>query len=170
MIAIGIDPGLDGGVAVIWENSDVHMWPTPTLNIVKNGKARRDYNGPGMASILRKIYNSNLGLLAKVAIEQVHAMPKQGVTSAFTFGMGYGTWLGIIDAFGMSLDRVEPARWKKSIMDGMGREKEAAILRAQQLFPNHAYLLEAKRGESTKKEVEGMAEALLIAEYRRRLG
>ncbi len=170
MIAIGIDSGLDGGVAVIWGNGDVDLFATPTVSIVKNGKERRDYDGPSMAAVLRSVYNSDCGLLAKVAIEQVHAMPKQGVTSAFTFGMGYGKWLGIIAALGMSHDRIEPARWKKSIMDGMGREKEAAILRAQQLFPKHAHLLEPKRGERTKKEVEGMAEALLIAEYRRRLG
>ena len=95
------------------------------------------------------------------AIERVNSMPGQGVASSFTFGKGFGIWLGILASFSVSVDLVHPTRWKKAMLDGMGKEKDAARIRAKELFPS---------ADLSLRKHHGRADALLIAEYRRRLG
>jgi hypothetical protein len=148
---IGIDPGLDGAVAFIQEGRAPFLFDTPTMDI----GTKRDYDMVGMVSIFNGVDVS----AARVAIEDVHSMPKQGVVSCFTFGKGFGIWLGIIGALGLTYSRIRPERWKKSLMDGMPKEKDSSRLRAQQLFPT---------AEITLKKHHGRADALLLAEYVRR--
>jgi crossover junction endodeoxyribonuclease RuvC len=97
-----------------------------------------------------------------VGLEEVHAMPGQGVTSMFSMGKGSGLWEGIITALGMPLVRIPPQRWKKEMLaDGRGKDKQASIVRALELFPEAA-------SHMARKKDEGRAEAILIAEYLRR--
>jgi hypothetical protein len=147
---IGIDPGLDGAVAIIEEGKDPFLFDTPTLEVGD----KRDYDGREMALIL-KSFNEN----AVVALESVHAFPGQGVTSMFRMGAGLGRWQGILDALGMVYSMIPPQRWKKELMDGMPKEKSASIIRAKQLFP---------RADIRLKKHDGRADALLLAEYLRR--
>lgn len=149
---IGIDPGLDGGVALIARDG-VSVFDTPTIQVKKS---KREYAIPEMVRLLR---DSDP---ARVIIEAVHSMPRQGVTSSFNFGKGYGLWLGITAALGYPYDLVTPQRWKSVMLDGMAKDKGASRVRAMQLFP-----LVSDRLARVKDE--GRAEALLIAEYGRRL-
>ena len=96
-----------------------------------------------------------------VALEKVHSMPGQGVRSMFSMGEGYGIWKGIITALGYPLHLITPQEWKKEMMGGMGKEKDASRLKAMQLFPKIADQLQLKKDH-------GKADALLIAEYLRR--
>lgn len=153
MRVIGIDPGLGGAVAVL---PDGCFFDTPTVPVAKN---KRQYATAEMADILRRY--AVMGAVA--AIERAMAMPGQGLSSTGRFFEGYGIWLGILAALGIPYDIVLPQRWKKMMMPDMTRAKDAARLRAMQLFPDLAGHLNLKRHH-------GRADALLIAEFRRRQG
>jgi len=81
-------------------------------------------------------------------------MPGQGVRSMFTIGVGHGLFLGILAAVGLPYTRVRPAIWKRTL--GLGKDKEASRLRAQQLYPG---------ADLRRKKDHGRAEALLLAWY-----
>lgn len=112
-----------------------------------------------MAAILRGYQDSSEGLL--VGIEKVHSMPGQGVASTFCFGEGYGVWLGILAALGIRHELITPQSWKKSLMDGQLKDKDASRLVAMRLFPEAGNQLQLKKHH-------GRADALLIAEFVRR--
>jgi crossover junction endodeoxyribonuclease RuvC len=79
----------------------------------------------------------------------------------FTMGRGLGTWEGVLAGLGIPYELVTPQRWKKALMDGMGKDKDASRLQAIRLFP-------AIAGQLARKKDDGRADALLIAEYGRR--
>jgi crossover junction endodeoxyribonuclease RuvC len=88
-------------------------------------------------------------------------MPKQGVASSFTFGMGYGIWLGVVAAFQIAYTQVTPQRWTKLLLADMVKGDSRAVLRAAQLYPAFAGQLRTKRGALEL----GRADALLLAHY-----
>ncbi len=151
---IGIDPGFKGAIAVIEELS-IQLIDTPSATI---GKTKREYQVSQMYEILNMYRSDSI-----VAIEKVHSMPRQGVASAFTFGKGYGIWLGLLAALQMPYDEVTPQRWQKEMMADMQKGKDASRLRAMQIYPRLTQKL-------NKKSYDGRADALLIAEWRRRQG
>ncbi len=155
MIYCGIDPGLQGAIAMIYENGKVTLIDTPIMETTKGGKSKNDYLPGQMAEILRNHARCH------VFVESVHAMPGQGATSMFRFGYGCGLWDGIIAALGIPLTKVTPQAWKKELMAGM-KDKDAARIRAQELFP-------ACVKDLSRKKDCGRADALLIAEFGRRL-
>lgn len=157
MIIIGIDPGLTGAVFFI-ENDGPLVADTPTIVMAKSsGKGKKtDYLPADMAKLLRDYAPLN----CHVFIEKVGAMPGQGVTSMFGFGKGYGLWIGILAALEIPYTFVTPQAWKKVMMSGMA-DKDAARLRAQELWPSKSHLF------ARKKDI-GRADAALIAEYGRR--
>ncbi|MGL4498487.1 MAG: hypothetical protein ACRCU2_05435 [Planktothrix sp.] len=108
-----------------------------------------------MAAELKKLATPN----SIIIIENVHAMPGQGVTSMFSFGMGYGIWLGIIAALSIPVEFVTPQTWKKHY--SLGSDKESSRVTALQLFPSQSENLKLKKHH-------GRAEALLLAEFLRR--
>jgi len=117
------------------------------------GKKKQEYLPSEMSDLLVSLDPATTA----VYLEAVHSMPKQGVASTFTFGKGYGIWIGIIAAVGLRVTFVTPQSWKKMIMEGI-HDKDAARLRAQQLYP--AMMPQLK----LKKHI-GRADALLIMHY-----
>lgn len=161
MIYIGIDPGLSGAVGVIDEDTPdagAKVFDTPTA-LVEGEKTQRKYLISAMVQIL-KPYAGQPGVLA--VLENVHSMPKQGVASSFCFGEGKGMWEGILAALEIPVELVSPQRWKKAIMADQGKDKSAARFKAMALFPTLAEQLKLVKHD-------GRAEALLMAEYGRRL-
>lgn len=165
-IFIGIDPGLNGAVAVIkpeFKDGDfvvpqvVAVHDTPTLTI-EGDKTKRKYNKAAMAELLRPYHGQDV----LVILENVHSMPKQGVASSFSFGLGLGIWEGIIAALMLPLEMPSPQRWKKALLSDQGKEKDASRFKAMQLFP-------ALATQFSRAKDDGRAEALLMAEYGRRL-
>lgn len=154
-VYIGIDPGFKGAVAFLNDNGGARVEDAPTFTI---GKSKREHDIHAMVELLMPF-----SVIGKAAIEKVHSMPKQGRASVFTFGKGFGIWLGILAACGIPFEEITPQRWQGAMMDGMQRGKDASRLRATQLFP---YLAD----ELKLKSNDGRADALLIAEFRRRLG
>lgn len=166
MIYLGIDPGMTGGLAVLdapvrWVNSKGEFYvddnngpplvfDTPTLAT----KGKQAYDLEAMAKLVQPYQ----GAEAKAIVENVHSMPKQGVSSSFLFGKGFGIWLGIISAYNIPLILVSPQSWKKTL--GVTSDKNTSLEKARELFPTLAEQLKRKKDD-------GRAEALLIACYGR---
>lgn len=141
MVYIGIDPGASGGIGLIDTNEGALVYP---------------YSDPDLLFVL----NTNPD--AKVMVEKVGAMPGQGVTSMFNFGRAYGYILGALEALYMSYELVSPSKWKKEF--SVTSDKQTSIDCCRRLFP----AAELRRNRNCRKDHDGMAEALLIAEYARR--
>lgn len=165
-IFVGIDPGLDGAVTFlpsylykeIQEIQTIKIFDAPVL-VVQNGKKKkREYNLPAMASLLALYVEINNTFDFHVALEKVHSMPGQGVRSMFSMGEGYGIWKGLIAMTGWPITLVTPQRWKKIMLEGMGKEKDGSRLRALQLFPQLSDKL-------SRKKDHGRADSLLIAKF-----
>ena len=150
MIVIGVDPGVSGAVAIldgIWLVA-VHDMP---VAIVGKSRKRRDVLEGQLADLLRPHPD------AVCWIEQVGAMPGQGVSSTFLFGACYGLCRGVAAGLGLRVELVTPQAWKRH-HGLLGTDKDAARAVASRLFPG-ASLARVKDG--------GRADALLIAEYGR---
>jgi len=153
---VGVDLGLAGAVAVLNPDGTVAaLSDVPTLTLRTSRGTRQEYDIPGLVAILEPYR----GHQTHVVIEEAQPMPGQGVRSMFTCGLGMGVWLGILAALALPHSRVRPQVWKKAL--GLGKDKEAARLRAQQLFPTADLRL---------KKHHGRAEALLLARYGQRAG
>lgn len=144
MIYIGIDPGKKGALAVIDTEA-----PAPFAV---------PFSERGYLDVLR---DTDPGK-SIVALEKVAAMPGQGVTSMFNFGCGFGWTQGILEALRFPYELVPPQRWKKAF--GVTSDKHTSIRAAQRLFPGVSLLASPR----CRIENDGMAEALLLAEYARR--
>jgi crossover junction endodeoxyribonuclease RuvC len=94
---------------------------------------------------------------ARVVIERVSAMPKQGVSSTFTFGVAFGSILGAVQALNLPIEFVTPVTWKRAL--GLSSDKKAALHKARLMFPYAEINLEKHHGR---------AEALLIAHWAQR--
>ena len=153
---MGIDPGLDGAVAVILPaGAEVHV--TPTITAAKGGKRR--FDTAGMLVLLER------HPIALAVIEVAGPIPKQGLVSTFRFGVGFGTWLGMLAAMRIPHLAVTPQTWKKAILAGTTKDKGACIQWAQMRFPEVSLLATAR----SKVSHDGLADALAMAEYARRL-
>ena len=150
---IGIDPGLLGACAFLYEDQTIRVFDTPILIEKKRGKLQREYQIQKMAEIIEQ--NNEGKTIA--AIENVHAFKDQGVHSVFHFGKGFGIWLGILSALKIPYQLITPQSWKKQF-GLLGTEKDAARLYAQKLF---------SQVDLSLKKYSGRADALLIAEYLR---
>jgi len=155
MIIVGLDPGLKGAVAFVkGEKARVHIMPT-----LKMTKSKNAIDEQKVREILEK------WKVGHVFIEKSQAMPKQGGVSMFNYGTGYGLLRGICVGLRLPYTLVHPRTWKKVICKDMPKSKEASIIAAKRLWPE-INLLPTTR---SRKESDGMADALCIAEYGRRL-
>ena len=148
---MGIDPGLDGAIATVSDcGADVAVYDIP--NMQTGNKTEVDL------MTLRAVLEHALerAELVTCCIERVHSMPKQGVASSFNFGKTAGILLGMLAAMKVPFQQVTPQEWKKKMMNGQGKEKDAARQVAGQMFPTADLHL---------KKHHNRADALLIAEY-----
>ena len=146
MIVAAIDPGLNGGVAILTSAGELEAFDIPTVG----EKANRRVVG---ATLARRFVEANV---THAVIEQVSAMPKQGVTSAFRFGTAYGQCLGIIEALWLPLTVVHSSKWKKQA--GLDSSKENSRLKAIETFPKCEQFF-------TRKRDHNRAEAALLADW-----
>lgn len=149
---LGIDPGLSGAIA-LYTQADLVVGDIPTHELKRGGKTKREVDLHKLAAMIADcaVYQPT------VWIEQVGAMPGQGVSSVFAFGKVYGIILGICAANGLVIERVTPQVWKKA-MGLQTAAKDAARARASALLPAHA-----EKWRRVKDD--GRAEAALIAIY-----
>ena len=149
-VYIGIDPGKSGGYAWITEDSSgirTYVKPWDDENFMHD-----------MRLVKECIYNQKV----VACVEKVGAMPRQGVTSTFSFGKEAGFIEGVLSALGIPYQLITPRRWKTEF--GLNSDKQNSISVCKKLFP-HENLLPSPRH---KKPNDGMAESLLMAEYAKR--
>lgn len=150
-LTIGIDPGITGAIAVLSAAGELEL--VADLPIVRD-RSLAWVDGSALQSMLLDAIG---GRQSRALIERVSAMPKQGIASAFQFGVGFGSILSVLQAMHIPLEFVTPVVWKRSY--GLSKDKHASLHKARLLFPA-ADLHLAKH--------DGRAEALLIAEFGRR--
>ena len=148
---LGIDPGLSGALALYDPMMEsLETYPMP---VIKAGTASKRVVDE---LELARMIDSFSGSIKKVVIERVHAMPKQGVTSVFTFGMGYGILRGIVAANFLPVEYVTPQKWKKGLR--VPALKDGSRARASEIFPKYS-------DQWNLKKWDGRAEAAMIAYY-----
>jgi crossover junction endodeoxyribonuclease RuvC len=156
---LGADPGLGGALALMVPGHEVghgsfFIEDMPSL-MGDGGKRKMDHWR--LANILgywTSVYN-----ILGVTVERVHAMPKQGVTSSFSFGMSFGALVQAVASAGLPVTLIPPATWKTVYGLRGGREnKDLSRQKASQMFPGSAHLWPLKKHE-------GRAEAVLLAHY-----
>jgi hypothetical protein len=169
-VFLGVDPGNEGALAVLPDGPvpRITFHDTPLLIVKSGNKNRKVMNAPAVKLMLDAIIQEH-GPDLYAVIEKVAAMPStddrkasMGATSAFNFGKGVGIWLGMLAMAGIPYEEVHPATWKSVLLRDMGKEKSASIMKATQLYPSTARDL-------TRVKDHGRADALMLAEYGRRV-
>lgn len=150
---IGIDPGAGGAVAILEKDGRlVQVFDMPSVEVVVGGKAKKRVSPEMLAAELR-LYNV-AGTIA--VIEQVGAMPGQGVSSMFAFGEAFGLAKGVLAGLSIPVQTVTPGKWKKALNLNAG--KDGARAKAAALWPDMA-------GEFRRVKDDGKAEAALIGHW-----
>ena len=154
MLIIGIDPGISGSICFFEDGKIIEVIEMPVMTEGKKNK--KQVNGAQIYNeFLKKINNKDDEI--RVVIEQVSAMPGQGVTSMFNFGQSYGILKGICSAMQLSMFFVRPAKWKK-YFNLINSQKDASRTRAIEIFPYFSTQL-------SKKKDSNKADAILIASF-----
>ena len=131
MKIIGIDPGISGGVAVLENNKVLSLFDMPVMPEGKKNK--RQLNSAQLVKLLKDNISKNEEI--SVVIEQVNAMPGQGVTSMFNFGQTFGAIKGICAALGLPVFFVRPSKWKKHF-ELINSSKDASRTKAIEMYPS----------------------------------
>ena len=155
MIIVGIDPGIAGAICFFSDGKVIDVIDMPTM--AEGKKNKKQINGPQIYNeILQRIEGMNKKEIA-VVIEQVSAMPGQGVTSMFNFGQSFGVLKGICSAMQLSMHFVRPAKWKR-FFNLINAEKDASRTKAIEIFPYISTQL-------SRKKDANKADAALIASF-----
>ena len=155
MLIIGIDPGISGSICFFQDGIIIDVVEMPTMTEGKKNK--KQVNGSQIfneiSDRIKKLDKKDI----KVIIEQVSAMPGQGVTSMFNFGQSFGILKGICSAMQLPMYFVRPAKWKK-YFNLINSEKDASRTKAIEIFPYFSVHL-------SKKKDSNKADAILIASF-----
>ena len=155
MLIIGIDPGISGSICFFEDGKILDVIEMPVMTEGKKNK--KQVNGSQIynefSTRINKFQKDNI----RVIVEQVSAMPGQGVTSMFNFGQSFGILKGICSAMRLPIYFVRPAKWKK-YFNLINSEKDASRTRAIEIFPYFSSQL-------SKKKDSNKADAILIASF-----
>tara|TARA_B100001057_G_C22669391_1_gene879214 strand:- start:101 stop:595 length:495 start_codon:yes stop_codon:yes gene_type:complete len=153
MRIFGIDPGLSGAIALLEDNKVLEVIELPVM--AEGKKNKRQLNSAQLSNFISKNVTS-IDTTA-VIVEQVNAMPGQGVTSMFNFGQTFGAIKGITAALNLPIYFVRPAKWKKHF-DLIKSSKDASRTKAIEIYPSLA-------GNLSRKKDVNKSDAILIARY-----
>lgn len=156
-IYIGIDPGKDGAMAILWPYGQFRAIDDPAICVYAFDKDTYIERLDDVRS------HQGIGHKVFCVLEHVGAMPGQGSVSMFNFGQNFGWIQGVLDAYRIPYELVRPQKWKKVF--SCTSDKNTAIEVAKRLFPH----TELRRTERCKGPHDGKCEALLMAEYARRV-
>lgn len=151
MSILAIDPGLKGGLAIVGKDG---------LMIESMPLVAGELDLPTLVRWVQ----ANRSSIELAVVEKAQAMPKQGVSSMFNYGVGYGMILGILSALGVPYELVPPQRWSKVMHAGISKDldtKERSALAVSRIFPG----IDFRSSSRCKKPHEGMVDAALIAEW-----
>tara|TARA_B100000287_G_scaffold354902_1_gene345333 strand:+ start:645 stop:1139 length:495 start_codon:yes stop_codon:yes gene_type:complete len=155
MLIIGIDPGISGSLCFLKDGKILDVIEMPVM--AEGKKNKRQVNGSQIYNEITKRTKDTEKKNIKVIIEQVSAMPGQGVTSMFNFGQSFGVLKGICSAMQLPVYFVRPAKWKK-YFNLINSEKDASRTKAIEVFPYFSQQL-------SKKKDANKADAILISSF-----
>ena len=150
---IGIDPGASGAISAL---------------IIKDGivfdHLTMEYKSKGLTGYIEDIKSMNH--IQKILVEQVHAMPGQGVSSTFTFGQRFGEILGVLTALGSGYELVSPQKWMKEIgaikpSSSKSDRKKLISEKVIAIYPETGSLIRGPKGGFK----DGVADSFGIAHY-----
>ncbi len=153
MKIIGIDPGLSGAIAILENNKVLNVFDMPTMSEGKKNK--KQLNSAQLVKLLRD--NIVKDEEVSVVVEQVNAMPGQGVTSMFNFGQTFGAIKGICASLGFPIFFVRPSKWKKHF-ELINSSKDSSRTKVIEMYPLLA-------GDLSKKKDVNKSDAILIARF-----
>ena len=169
--AMGIDNGLKGAIVVITENFDLLDYAdTPVISLKGKTKTKKNRTKTEYAPVeMKKLVEHTVKRAAEkkaalmVWIEQATAMPKQGLSSTFKTGYGFGLWEGICLGLGLKYDIVRPSTWTKTMLFDIprGDPKARSMMKCQRLFPD----LPLKKPQGHVLSLDGRSDAALLAYY-----
>ena len=153
MKIIGIDPGLSGAIAILKKNKVLSIFDMPVMSEGKKNK--KQLNSAQLVSLLKESIGDNEETV--VVVEQVNAMPGQGVTSMFNFGQTFGAIKGICAALELPIFFVRPSKWKK-YFELINSSKDSSRTKAIEMYP-------ALSNQLSKKKDVNKSDAILIARF-----
>ena len=155
MIIVGIDPGIAGAICFFYNGKVIDVIDMPTM--AEGKKNKKQVNGRQIFNEIKSIKSKFLNENISVVVEQVSAMPGQGVTSMFNFGQSFGVIKGICSAMELPIYYVRPAKWKK-YFNLINSEKDASRTKAIEMFPKISDKL-------SRKKDNNKADAILISQF-----
>ena len=153
MKIIGIDPGLSGALAVMHDKKVINMYDMPVM--AEGKKNKRQLNSSQLVNIIKENINEDEDTI--VVVEQVNAMPGQGVTSMFNFGQTFGAIKGVCAALKLPIFFVRPSKWKKHF-ELINSSKDASRTKVIEMYPTLSDQLAKKRDVNK-------SDAVLIAKF-----
>ena len=153
MLIIGIDPGISGSICFFDNGRIIKVIEMPTMT--KGKKNKKQLNSALLVSLLKENIFKNEEV--SVVVEQVNAMPGQGVTSMFNFGQTFGAIKGICAALNLPIFFVRPSKWKKHF-ELINSSKDSSRTKVIEMYPKLSNQL-------TKKKDVNKSDAILIARY-----
>jgi crossover junction endodeoxyribonuclease RuvC len=153
MIIIGIDPGISGAISILENKKILEVYDTPTM--IDGKKNKKQINSAQVTNIIKERIKDGKEVI--VVVEQVNAMPGQGVTSMFNFGQSFGVIKGICAALGLPIYFVRPSKWKKHF-NLIKTNKDASRTKVIEAYPEISSKLHRKKDSNR-------ADAILIALY-----
>ena len=156
---IGIDPGLNGGIAILHENLMLDLYIMPIIK----GK-HKEYDIHKLTEVLTSVGTTSVFC----TIEKQQAMPKQGVSSTFKTGYGFGVLEGVVNTLNIPYQIITAKEWQKKILVGVNKDKntkQASALVSQRLYPH----IDFRKTRRCKNLHDGLTDATCIMEYGRRL-
>ena len=153
MKIIGIDPGLSGAIAVLENNKVLSIFEMPVMSEGKKNK--RQLNSAQLVTLLKDNISENEEV--SVVVEQVNAMPGQGVTSMFNFGQTFGAIKGVCAALRLPIFFVRPSKWKKHF-ELINSSKDSSRTKAIEMYPSLS-------DDLAKKKDVNKSDAILIARF-----
>ena len=155
MLIIGIDPGISGSICFFEDGKIIDVIEMPTM--IEGKKNKKQVNGSQIYNEISKRISKFENHEIRVIIEQVSAMPGQGVTSMFNFGQSFGILKGICSSMQLPMYFVRPAKWKK-YFNLLNSQKDASRTKAIEIFPYFSHRL-------SKKKDSNKADAILISSF-----
>ena len=153
MKIIGIDPGLSGAVAVMQDKKVINIYDMPVM--AEGKKNKRQLNSSQLVNIIKENIHEDEETI--VVVEQVNAMPGQGVTSMFNFGQTFGAIKGVCAALKLPIFFVRPSKWKK-YFELINSSKDASRTKVIEMYPTLS-------GQLAKKRDVNKSDAILIAKF-----
>ena len=153
MIVVGIDPGLSGAIAILENNKVLNIFDMPVM--AEGKKNKRQLNSAQLVRIIKDSTKPDDEIA--VVVEQVNAMPGQGVTSMFNFGQTFGAIKGVCAALELPIFFVRPSKWKKHF-ELINSSKDSSRTKAIEMYPSLSSQL-------AKKKDVNKSDAILIARF-----